>query len=354
MAHNVFGNRVMVRQVPAWHALGWVVEDMPSAVTALAEIENGDPIVIDKLPVEINVPGYGAFNPDDKFAIVRRPTKDDPTPRVFTTNVGPNYGVLQNVDLARIADMLIDETRKLPNGGFTLDTIGILDYGSTVFMSLKGPQFDIAGDDCGLYFGLTDVRRGNAAVDFAATLTRYVCWNTVSYGLNSAKERVTIRHHADVLEEVTWRAEVVAMLTNAGNSMVDALRTLNSIVLTDKQANKIIDTLFPLPTQPATIELRGSGRENLVKRGETAEYQYQWRKDRIAQTRKDVYENYRAMSDNGYGDNGYSLYNAITGWIDHQSGKDTDNGVRVMAERTLSAEMNKLRGQAITLIRKTK
>ncbi len=346
MAHNVFGNRVMVRRVPAWHALGWVVEDMPSAVEALDTIENGRPMVIDKLPIEIDVPGFGKYNPDNKYAIIRRPTYDDAVPRMFGV-VNADYGVLQNVDVARLADMLIDGSK----GAWTLDTIGILKYGATIFMSLRGPQFDVNGDDHGMYLGITDQRDGTSAVDFSASLTRMVCWNTVSYALGSAKERVTVRHHADILEEVTWRTEVIARLTNQGESMVNALRALNTIAMDDKKVNKILDELFPLPTAPATIELRSSNKPNLVERGETAEYQYAWRVESVKNARKEVFENYRAMSDNGYGDNGYSLYNAITGWIDHQSGKDTDHGVQVMAQRSISDKMNKFRADAMTLIR---
>lgn len=339
MAHEILGNRFMARKVPAWHALGYVVEDLGSATHALEMID--DDIVIDKLEYGVNVPGYGMWNPDNRYVLIRRPTKDDPQPRHFG-EVGEQYTVLQNMQVAQLVDILLDGTK----GKWTLDTVGILRKGETIFFALKDTEgFTVAGDDMGMFVGITDQRNGGSAVDIAMTPVRYVCANTVRFGLEAAKERITIRHHADMFGEVSWRMNIIAQAVAQGNSMKEALQGLTKINLTLDAFTDLLTDLFPIPTAPATMELRTSGNTDLMKRGETAAYQHAYRVEKMKETRNDIVENFTYLAEK-YGNTGWAGMNAITGWIDHQSGKDTDNGLRVMSERTLSESMDKLRTRA--------
>lgn len=357
MAHEVMGTisggyRYLGRHVPPWWAIdGYVIEGEISAEDALKQIDNDDPIVIDKLPYGVDVPGYGMFNPDNRFVIVRRPTHDSPNPVVFA-EVGPQYEVLQNWQIAQLADMLIDGTAKTKNR-WTLDTIGILKEGRTIFIGMKGDNFIVAGDDHMLYFAVSDQRDGTEGIDFIATGTRIVCQNTFSFALKNNNNRITMRHHSDVFSEASWRINMIANLISAGNSMISALRTLESIVVTDKRFDTILTELFPLPRAPRTIELRASNVPELVSRGDVAAYQYENRTKQVKRAREQTKLNFENLAEK-YDRTGYAAFNAITEYIDHQSSKATSNGVRVAAERTLSAEMDKLRGKAVALIMKSK
>lgn len=339
MAHEIMGNRVMVRDVPAWHAIGDVVSDLGSASNALKHIHGDDPIIIDKLPYGVQVPGYGMWMPDDRYVLVRRPTADDPTPRNFG-EVGPQYTLLQNEQIATLVDMLIDGS----GGKWTMDTIGILRNGETIFFTLKDKDgFEIAGDDHKMYFALTDQRNGGMAIDMMATIIRIVCANTVRFALADNKARITIRHHSDLFKEVEWRMNIIAAAIKQGESMVKAMQKLPKIDISLDMLNKMLDELFPVPSAPATLELLSSGDPALVKRAQTAQYQYLNRIERNNRARQEIADNFVYLADGGYGYNGYSAMNALTGWIDHQSGKDTENGLRVMAERTMTAKMDDLR-----------
>ena len=355
MAHELMGNhqsgfRYLGRKVPAWHALGYTIEGEITAEEALKQIDGDDPVIIDKLPYEIEIPGYGAWNPENSFALVRRPTKDDPTPRLFG-NVGPHYEVLQNWQIAQLADMLITATAK--TNAWTLDTIGILRQGKNIFIGMKGAMFSVAGDDHQLYFTVTDQRDGTEGVDFIAGGTRIVCQNTFSFSMKSNKNRITMRHHADVFSEASWRMEMIGNLIASGNSMIAALKRLEEITVTDKRFDTILKELFPDPKQPRTLELRASNRAELISRGETADYQYQNRMVTIARAREETVLNFENLAGR-YGRTGYAAFNAVTEYIDHQASKDTANGIRVAAERTMSATMDNLRGKAVELILKSK
>jgi phage/plasmid-like protein (TIGR03299 family) len=346
MSHEILGNRVLTKDVPAWHLLGRTYTNNMSAEDAVKEI--GNDIVIDKVPYQIDVPEYGLWNPDDRYVLVRRPTHDDPVPRFFG-DVGAQYTVLQNNQIAHLADMLIDGTDKR----WKLDTAGVLHEGRTIFFCLKGDQFDIAGDDCGMYFTISDTRNGGSSIDLMVNLVRVVCSNTLTLA-QKGKDKVSIRHHSDIFEETSWRVNVIAQLNNAGMSMVNSLRRLKDITISMERLDKILDTLYEKPKQPRTIELKASTMPNLMKRAETAEYAYMRAVEVQARAKDDIKNNFEYLCD-GYGNTGWSAYNAITGYLDHQASKDTENGRRVMAERAMFHQPTiELRTKAYHMIVNTK
>lgn len=348
MPDEIWGNRFMSRDIPAWHYKGTVFHDDPTAEEAL-KIIKGDRIAIDKVPAMAMVGANEFVVIPDQYALMRRPTDDDPEWRNFGI-VGPRYTVLQNEQIAQIVDMMIEGTKD--RGKWKLETAGILRNGETIFFALKSHEVQIAGEDVGMYFGISDQRNGGSSVDIAATPIRYVCANTLRLGLDKADSRITIRHHSDLFAETAWRVDLIAKAVSSGESMLSALRKLEKIAIDESTMAGIVDTLFPMPKMPRSIELKASGDYNLAARGETAEYQYEWRKATTEKSRAEVLENFRYLNDTneGIAYTGWSAFNSITGWIDHQSGKNTDNGKRVMAERSLSAEMDELRTRAYKLI----
>lgn len=344
--HELMGNRFMVRDVPAWHALGTVFTTELSATEAAQQI-GADEIQISKLPYQVDVPGFGLWTPDKRYVLIRHPTHDDPTPRNFG-EVGADYCVLQNMQIAQLVDILIEGT-KTTKTPWKLETAGILRDGETIFFALKGETYSIAGDDIGLYFGVSDQRNGGSAIDLAATPVKYVCANTLRMGLNAAKSRITIRHHQDLLAEVTWRMELITQAIASGKSMLESLKRLEKISIDENRAATILDKLFPTPKPPKSLDLSVSGVLELENRAAKAKYHHKWSKERNEKVKVEIKANYDYETEK-YGKTGWAMFNAVTGWIDHQSGKNTPNGKRVMAERSLSAEMDELRTKAYNLI----
>jgi hypothetical protein len=184
-------------------------------------------------------------------------------------------------------------------------------------------------------------------------LVRVVCSNTLTLA-QKGKDKVSIRHHSDIFEETSWRVNVIAQLNNAGMSMVNSLRRLKDITISMERLDKILDTLYEKPKQPRTIELKASTMPNLMKRAETAEYAYMRAVEVQARAKDDIKNNFEYLCD-GYGNTGWSAYNAITGYLDHQASKDTENGRRVMAERAMFHQPTiELRTKAYHMIVNTK
>lgn len=339
---------ILLHNDPAWHRLVDPVD--LTGVTAVEAVEKigAHKSVMSVLPAIADVPGFGTYEVPDVYNLIRHPIEDGDKPVYFGT-VKKNYGLMQNTQVAQVVDMLIDGTK----GAWSLETVGLLREGETIFFCLKGENFEVAGDEYGMYFGVTDQRSGKNAFDLAVTPVRMVCANTVSFGLSNAKVRITLRHHADILEEASWRMQVIADAVNAGDKLINALRRLEKIQIDEKRMHYILDKLFPAPEKPATIDLLGSNNERLVNRAQTAQYQYTWRTERAQETQQIVGNNFKLYSDT-YGSNGYAMMQSVTTWIDHQSGKDTDNGKRVMATRSLGNEMQKLRTEAYNLIMATR
>lgn len=343
MAHEIFGNRFMSRNVPAWHALGTVFTTRKSAKEALQEIDQQyGKIIIDKLPYGVQVPEYGMFTPEDEFMLVRRPTIDSPKPRAFG-KVSGSYTVLQNEQLAEIFDTLLDNT------GMSVETIGILHDGMTIFFTtLFDKEYTVGGDQVKMYFMLTDNRNGKEGLTLQATPVRVVCNNTLTLALSSKDNSLTLSHHSDLYLETAWRMEMITKAVKQGEGIVNALQTLTEIEVKHEKLDELLEAIFPLPKASRTLDLLGANNAVLQERGSQAQYHHEWRKQATLVTREEVKENMLYLA-NGNPINGWHAFNAVTGWIDHQSGKQTENGKRVMAQRSI--EQTELRTKAYNAIK---
>jgi phage/plasmid-like protein (TIGR03299 family) len=313
MAHNIMGNRFLGSK-PAWHNIGTIV----SGVSAEAGVKliNAD-YGIEKLPV-------GAYNPatqeyiifEGDYMLVRQPTHDDPQPAKFGY-VSENYELLQNTEIAAIVDKIIDGT------SYKLDTIGVLGNGETIFFCLENGTHSVKGEEVKLYFTITDKRDGGSSLVMLACPVRVVCWNTLSLALRTAQASVNVRHNRGMLAETNWRADVIVRLHKAGDNIITALRKLESITVTDTQAEKILSKIFPMPTKPASMELKASNDTMLIQRADQAEYHYEWRKKQAAEAKNQILTNYERLNDEypAIAATGWSMFNAVTEYVDHQRGK---------------------------------
>lgn len=341
MAHEILGARFMSRNIPAWHMIGTVVTDVKSAAEGLAIVDNGDPITIDMLPYSVEIPTYGTWMPDNRRAIVRRPTKDDPTPRHFG-DVTDQYSLLQNSQLAELMDILIQNT------SWGIETVGHLNYGRNIFFTAKDQNVHtVSGDPMALYFSMHDNRNGKDGLELMVGATRIVCQNTCTLARNTANSLITIPHHSDLLLESTWRMEVIAKMINAGNSMIDALNTLVDIPVQEADVMELATLLLPTKNTTRAMDMIAANDSRLVDRANTAIYAMQAQNARNEKGRMAIVENFKYLG----GNNGWAAFNAVTEYIDHHSSKDTNNGRRVAAERTLfDSGVQKMRDTAYEYI----
>ena len=328
MAHQIMGNRFMARQVPAWHMLGTVVDSCKTATEALAIIEGNDPVIMDLLPFQVNIPDYGVWIPDDTYNIVRRPTKDDPTPRLFG-QVKDRYSLLQNSQLASIFDILTNNT------SWGMETVGLLDYGKTIFfVATDQKEHTIAGDKVGTYFTMSDCRNGKDSLELMVGAIRVVCANTLSLAKGVANSTIKIPHHSDLSLETSWRMEVITKMINAGNSMVEALQSISDIPVLEDNMINLAESLTPLRKKTRASDMITANDSRLQDRAEQAIYAMEAYNDRMLELRSTMVDNYNYLVP-VYGNTGWSAYNAVTGALDHQSSKSTQKSMEVAAQRTM-------------------
>lgn len=241
MADNIFGERFLGARKPAWHDKGTVFTDSPSALEAIQRANCDFEVV--KAPLMASVPaGMGnlqeAVAINDRFALMRQPTDDDPEWRFFGA-VSNLYEVLQNTDIARALETLTDR--------WPVETVGALGDGETLFVALDAGEIKIAGEDVHQYFVFTDKKDGTAKARFMFTPVRVVCQNTLVMGWRSAQVQAEIAHMPGANHQVEFRIDVVNHLLKAQELSVEALQAMASVEITNRQAASIIAAAYPMP-----------------------------------------------------------------------------------------------------------
>lgn len=275
MSSNLFGERFLGYRQPAWHHLGQVFEE-PITASEAVKMANLDYQVI-KAPMTITVPtvfGKTSVPIEDQIALVREPVADDPEPRVFGY-ASPNYGVLQNTDIAEILDALVNE--------WPVETAGALGHGETTFMSLDVGMASVGGEEVHQYFLATDTKDGKTAFRMAFTPIRVVCMNTLVVGLAQASVLQKMQHIADIRNQVEYRLELMAKLQKAQKYVMGTFDVMAAAVLSPRQITETMKAAYPFPARPGKATLLDTFDDDDIEAmdlgvlyGEATEAQKQW------------------------------------------------------------------------------
>jgi hypothetical protein len=289
MAANIFGERFLGRDKPAWHQIGTVFTGDKLVVDAVSESKLDYSVILSPLMAtmstilgKITVPVVG------KQAIVREATADDPENRIFGV-VGDDYKIIQNTELAQMLDSLLPD--------YKLETIGALGKGETIFYVLRLPgDEEIAGDQIKQYFLVTDTKDGKTALRIAFTPVRTVCQNTLVSGLNAATVKVGLSHTDDLTYNLDFRLNLLGKLDKAQRDTMDTFGKLAEVIIKMPSVDKILESAYPIPGKPAKVELLDEnpgwfeGRTDL--REHLSDVNQQWLYYcKLAQTRREEAKN---------------------------------------------------------------
>lgn len=335
MAHEIMNETAFLGVEKAgWHGLGEVIDTPITAMEALERIKAN--FIIEKRPMVISV---NAENPmdfsqvqiiPDQFMLYRGPCELDSAPAFFGT-VGKDYEFFQNHEVAGLVDYLASET------GWTLETIGALQAGQTLFIALKATMHKVASEDVQLYFVYATTRDGKSSDYIIATPVRVVCRNTLSLSLSKNFGKVTIRHNTGMKSLAAWYVDILAATQKAGNDVINALAKLEKISMDDAKVQKVLDAVFPLMDAPDVADLLNSGNDTLVRRGKNALAAYNVQNSENERAREFVTANLERL-DREYPaitGTGWATFQAVTQYVTHQRGKQTDNGSRVRSEQDI-------------------
>ena len=203
--HEIFGSRFYSRQVAAWHGLGetFPLDEHVSAVDAVGRVAAG--VEIDAVPLSFVYDGE--VHETEQRAIIRKPTADDPEPRVFGVATD-GWHVAQYLDYARALDPL-SET-------YPVETCGLLKQGQTLFLALRGSSFAVRHvDEIENYFVAVLSQEPGKGHRILFTPRRVVCRNTLSLGIRQATINLRVPHTGDPTQMVAFAAQLVAEMKQA-------------------------------------------------------------------------------------------------------------------------------------------
>jgi phage/plasmid-like protein (TIGR03299 family) len=358
MSHRLFGNRFAEKQgngrVRAWHNLGQVFpEGEFSAVQAVAQAGMG--YKIGKFPVMVDLTATKTL-PDgtvirskherriavpDQFALIREPVAEDDQPRFFGT-VGRNYTVIQNTTLAEMIDKMAT--------GYTVETVGALGLGETVFFALAAGKWDIRGDEIEDYLLVTDTRDGKGGIVFYNTPVRVVCQNTLNMSLSNNSDRVSLTHRSAVKAEVNELLAIFNALKANREEQHEALRGLTGIKLDAETARALIETVYPEPEKPVKVRLAQSvngGEDSPTLMKGLRAWESQVENVKVFRAKVEGLHDIFNDQHRQFAGTGYALFNAVTEHEDHYKRGRSE---RTRAEGAVFGDRSLLKQKAFALI----
>lgn len=255
MSHEIFNGMAGYTRTPAWHNLGTVFENAPTAVEAVKAIGADFPYTLEPLVAAVKTPAGArrALQIPGKMAIVRGAAADDPNPEVMGI-VSDQYEIVQNIQFAEALDNLTDH--------WPLETIGVLKGGRTLFMTLKVGTKQLGSSTIEKYFLVTDSKTGKESARFMMTPIRIECQNCLTAALNSSAVQGTLIHRAGAGEEFRFRTTLMGKLLEAEHIVDEQFEHLAKAVLTVEQRDLVFKAYWPMPKKTGRMEFVDSIAED--------------------------------------------------------------------------------------------
>jgi len=223
-----------VREVP-WHGLGTRVEEAPTSADALKLA--GLDWTVDQKSIQV----CGGSKIENFKANVRSSDK-----KVLGV-VTDRYRVVQNHEAFAFTDNLI-------GGDVRYEAAGSLAGGRKVWLLAQLPEREIIVDKTETYLCFSNTHDGSGAIRVCMTPVRVVCQNTLNLALRTAKRSWSVRHTGNI-EGKLHEAQMCLEMAGAymDNLEQEALRLADKKIR-DEEIYKILDELFPLPSDASKRE----------------------------------------------------------------------------------------------------
>jgi phage/plasmid-like protein (TIGR03299 family) len=218
----------------AWHGLGTVVEGTMTAAEALGLANLNWEVAL--RPSLFEDENGNLHEVPNRFAVVR---SSDQKP--FEV-VSGTYVPVQNVEAFSFFDSVVDRT-----GEAHYSTAGALGGGKHVFLSAKiGETFTVAGQDAhDLYIMITNSHDAKHSFTAIVTPIRVVCRNTMTFALDTARHRMSLRHTESIKGKVQQAREVLDMAYKYQEEFEHEVEALSSISMNTDKFTEVISGLFP-------------------------------------------------------------------------------------------------------------
>jgi phage/plasmid-like protein (TIGR03299 family) len=241
---------------PAWHGLGMIVEDAPSAKEA-----------IEFAHLTWRVEQLKVYTSEDKvipgkLANVRSDTREP------LAIVSTRYRPIQNIEAFQFVDELLRE------GEVKYEACGALRGGKTIWLLARLPdQIDIAGVDTQkAYMLFTNTHDATGACRILPTTVRVVCQNTLRLALGGTNPRkFSIAHIGDVRRKVREAREALGITRKAFQIYGELGNELAKVQVHADMERQYLRTLFPVGTDDEPNPANDRARDMIADIFHTAE-----------------------------------------------------------------------------------
>lgn len=224
----------------------------------------------------------------------------------FTTS---RYAIIQHRQLGALLDELVKAKKA------TWETCGVLNDGQRVFYAvrLQTRIEALPGDETELFCVATTSHDGTATANLLLTGVRVVCQNTLSLALSRNVDAVVVRHKGRASDAIEKARDVVLGIGDRVDHMDAAMAMLTRTVMSERQAQKFLDLVNPMPTLPAVDVFRGytdEKRERLLYQQDLAM--------RVQARIRELHETGEGVNIAGVRGTGYGWLNAVTSYATHE------------------------------------
>lgn len=231
-------NCFVVRE-PAWHGIGKVLENAPTAEVAIQEagldwnVEAKPVFIQNNEGVTLPVPNYFANTRDIDNKVLG-----------VVTN---RYTIVQNRDAFQFVDSLLEE-------GLTYESAGSLEGGKNIWLLGKMPKDKILDDDLEPYVCFNNRHDGQGSIRVCMTPVRVVCNNTLNLALNTAKRSWSTRHIGDMQSKLQEARYTLGMISEYTEALKQEAEVLADMKLSDESVESILDILYPVKEDDSDLK----------------------------------------------------------------------------------------------------
>lgn len=328
MAHEIRDNDVFAgvgvqSTKRAWHGLGDEIPDGLSAVEAFEQVGLGWETEL--APIHAKREDGGIIVLDKHFAHLRKDTGD------VLGMVTDGYKPFENMDLARMADALAGEQKKV-----VTETCGSLYGGRRIYALVKLPKtIEVTRSDVlQQYILVSNGHGGFAMLSAYPTSIRVVCANTLRWSERDVARGGRWRHSGDFESKVKQAKALMGLATQENEIFEEKVRLLVRTNMTVKRVKTYMDRIYD----------KCFGKIDELGDAETVE-KLKAKKKAVLEKWFENLENERQTLP-GIKGTAWATYNAVSEWHDHQRGRYNtvhESGARVHSNLYGVAQKHKLR-----------
>ena len=329
---DLFGNNLQTR-TRAWSRTAtrsFSAKDKVTVKDGLREL--GLLADLEKVPLKAHLKN-GDIDDTSKYAIYRKPTKQDKKYRQISDRVGKDYEILQPSQLAKILDPISKQ--------YPVETIGVDGNGKKLYMTLNLGNSKIANEDHELYWLIVDSRDGQGKFHMAFTPIRVVCQNALVSARDSASITLALNHRKGIHSEVRDFSRMFNQLLTKQEETIEAMNSMATNKLKKKDVTEIIEHAYQEPKVSQRINNRKNLEmsPNMIKKQLEDFSVHEKKKSNIQIIRDNAMDRYNVFNEEHpkLARTSWAIYNAIVETEDFRRNRgNSANGFLPNGERAIN------------------